>query len=297
MIKLSPALDGLRQASTHRFSSLFRIERTDGITFLFTDHDSPIIFNYLSATNDALHPGSPISGTDETYSPVSATNSTAVQKQAGLQEHNVDVSAVITSDLITDDDMRAGKYRNARVVEMCVDWKYPYAGYFYQNVFWIMNTTFDRETWKAQVSGTPVWFHKEIGHVYSHSCRWTLGDSDCQVDLAAFTSTGTVSALVDIRNFVVTGITATDHYYLDGTLTWLTGDNTGDTYDLEDNLSTNLTTQLNAYFPIQIGDTFTIIAGCDRLKGTCTTKFSNLLRYGGHPFLAGSDALLRAALV
>lgn len=296
MLNLPMELDQLRQSPVHRFAQLWRIERADGTNFLFTDHDAPITFNYQKSLNWRQNPGTDIAGADEAYLPTDSVSTTALQKQSGMQDHNVDVQAVITSDLITEDDLRAGKYRNARVVAMVIDWRYPYAGYFTHNVFWILQATYTRETWHAQVSATPIRFRKEIGHIISHECRWDLGDSNCQKDLTSFTWTGTVTVVTDQRTFVATGQSATDHMFEEGILTWNTGNNAGVQSDVFDNVGATVQLQLNAYRPILVGDTFTIVAGCDKLKGTCVGKFNNFPRFGGFPFVPGNDAIIRGSL-
>ena len=43
----------------------------------------------------------------------------------------------------------------------------------------------------------------------------------------------------------------------------------------------------------QVADTFNIIAGCDKLAATCKTKFSNMVNFGGFPFIPGNDKMIR----
>ena len=35
-----------------------------------------------------------------------------------------------------------------------------------------------------------------------------------------------------------------------------------------------------------------MIAGCDKVAATCRVKFSNLLNFGGFPFVPGIDTLM-----
>jgi uncharacterized phage protein (TIGR02218 family) len=41
----------------------------------------------------------------------------------------------------------------------------------------------------------------------------------------------------------------------------------------------------------QVGDTFTLTAGCDHRKDTCKNKFNNLVNFRGEPFVPGQDIL------
>ena len=46
---------------------------------------------------------------------------------------------------------------------------------------------------------------------------------------------------------------------------------------------------------IQVGDTFDIIAGCDKTRETCQSKFSNIINFRGEPDVPGVDKLLTTA--
>ena len=70
--RLKEELKGLLSERTHRFATLWRIERTDGVVFRFTDHDSAIVFKY--------------STTDETYVPAGGFVASARERQAGVKD-------------------------------------------------------------------------------------------------------------------------------------------------------------------------------------------------------------------
>ena len=45
---------------------------------------------------------------------------------------------------------------------------------------------------------------------------------------------------------------------------------------------------------IEVGDTFEIEAGCDKLKATCKDKFANLVNFRGHGvFTPGTTEILK----
>jgi len=273
------------------------LERVDGVTLLFTDHDCPITFNYTHALAEALAPGNVgnAAGTDEIYSPVDSFAGTARQMQTGLKDANVEMTGVVlSSGLITEADLFAGRYRSARVIEMLVDSRFPYAGYLTHAQYFIAQTTYTREFWKAQMSGVTAWGNKAAGNVYSVSCRFQLYDPNtCGVDPTGHTATGTVTIVTDRQTFNAGGLNPTPNAYRSGHLTWLTGFNRGITYEVKSSSGSLLTTQLGTPFDIGVGDTFTITEGCDHLRGTCSGTFANLNRFGGYPFLPGNDVMLR----
>jgi len=44
---------------------------------------------------------------------------------------------------------------------------------------------------------------------------------------------------------------------------------------------------------LQVGDTYSVYAGCDKLFSTCKTKFSNGVNFRGEPHIPGIDEALR----
>ena len=44
---------------------------------------------------------------------------------------------------------------------------------------------------------------------------------------------------------------------------------------------------------VQVGDTFTVTAGCDKSFGTCKTKFSNGDNFRGFPHIPGRDEIMK----
>src|ERR1700674_3593394 len=141
-------------------------------------------------------------------------------------------------------------------------------------------------------------------------CRYDLGDSGCTQNLTNYTCTGAQALSVASQHEFTTNLATftvnltpsttgapTDNYFRGGKFTWLTGNNAGFKTECETNTAAGGDIQLIAdmYFPIQVGDTFTIIAGCNHLHktgvgvygGDCAIKFGNVINYGGEDELPG----------
>ena len=41
--------------------------------------------------------------------------------------------------------------------------------------------------------------------------------------------------------------------------------------------------------PIQVGDAYSVYAGCDKLLASCKTKFNNVINFRGFPHVPGPD--------
>lgn len=273
-ISLSAPLESLRQGKSLRFASCWKLERSDGTIYYFTNHDKKITFD----------------GHD--YTPAGGFNASARQKNTELSDDNMSIAGMISSGAITEDDLRAGRYRNTKITEYLVDWKYPWLGAFMTSSYWIMNPVFTGEVWNAELQGVTRWLAPKVGDVYGRQCRHELGDTSCGIVLSGIKESGTVSVInIERQDFDATGLsTATTDYFNYGKLTWTSGNNNGLSFDVKDYTGgDNILLQLLTPFDIEVGDTFDIYPGCDKLKETCNTKFSNIVNYGGFPFIPGTD--------
>lgn len=122
--------------------------------------------------------------------------------------------------------------------------------------------------------------------LFQPSCRWSLYDSGCTLSKGAFTTTKTVasgSTALTIKS----NATQANGYYDLGTIAFLTGPNTGVSATVKQYLNASGTFMLHTPLPNTpgTGDTFSASAGCDKLRSTCSGKFSNLINFGGMPFI------------
>jgi len=259
--------------------TLWTITRKDGVVLRFTDHDAPLVVG------------------GQTFAPAAADVS-ALQKQGDLSGQNREFKGGLTSDLITHDDLAAGRYRGATVVEQIVDWMYPWAGEFGRAEYDVTETTHTGELWSAQIDGLSVRLSRNFGRVYTRDCDALLGDARCQKDLTAFTYTAKAigSIVTDRLEFGTNLSTAlADGWFASGKLTWLTGANAGLVCDVQDSVGATgrIKLELAAPFAVEVGDTFTIIAGCNGNFTTCGSKFSNTINFQGQPHQPGVNEVLK----
>lgn len=123
--------------------------------------------------------------------------------------------------------------------------------------------------------------------VYQPNCRHVLGDSRCTIDLSTYAVTGTVSASPSPTSTVfATNLAAADAYYGLGKIKFTSGANAGLWRTVKSYThSTGLVTTIIGFpSPPAVGDAFTIYPGCDLTSGTCTTRFANLIHFGGEEF-------------
>ena len=131
--------------------------------------------------------------------------------------------------------------------------------------------------------------------LYGAACGHSFGDAMCGYDRVAGknalgTSTGngqaTITAAAGTTQSLITGMATVPTIYNEGTVTGATGANAGYSRTIA-NLGNGAQVGLfKAFlFPIAVGDTFTLLPGCDHTTATCSAKFQNLLRFGGFPYI------------
>lgn len=271
-------LQSLTIGGVHRFATCFEITRTDATVFRFTDHDVPLVVD------------------GETYSPAGGPAASARESEEGLTPQNLEAFGFLDDDSITANDLIAGRFRAATVIEFTVDWMYPWLGKYDERHYDVRETVHSAETWRAECEGLRTRLRQIVGWTYELDCRWRkLGDENCTVNLAALTVTAEVVGITTSRKVFTTTIPTgnEDNYYEDGELTWTSGLNAGlvsevKSYVEEDGL---LTLYLATPFDIAATDEFTLTPGCDRQFETCKNKFDNVLNFGGHPDIPGNDDL------
>ncbi|MGO9641320.1 MAG: DUF2163 domain-containing protein [Candidatus Acidiferrales bacterium] len=118
-------------------------------------------------------------------------------------------------------------------------------------------------------------------HVYQPGCPWQFCGPGCELNPASFTTTGTVEAGSGTIS-LNTSLTAIDHAYDQGVITFTSGVNNGITRTIRFYL--NAGGQVVLFLPLPnvpaVGDTFSALLGCARTQAACTAH-GNLSHYGG----------------
>jgi uncharacterized phage protein (TIGR02218 family) len=130
--------------------------------------------------------------------------------------------------------------------------------------------------------------------LYGAGCTHIFGDAMCGFNrttgrnaLGGSTGAGaiTIAALSSSTQAVIdfSGTIAT--WFNGGTITGLTGANAGYSRNVTWAIGSQIGVIKAWLYPVGIGDTFTVLAGCDHTTATCNGTFNNLLRFGGFPYI------------
>jgi uncharacterized phage protein (TIGR02218 family) len=268
-----------------RWAQTWVITRSDGQVFRFTTLDVDLTWRgYTYLTCGGLSP-------------------TASEDTVGLAETgSVEVNAIINSSHIKDEELLAGWFEGATVEAWNVPWESgstdaPFR-VFYGEIGKIEKGSVG---FKADiVSQAAIAQQRNMLDVYSPSCRHQLGDSLCTVNTGALSVSGTVTSvtvpttpgLSRKRVVIDSGRSEDNDYFAFGVLTWTTGENAGQSHQVESFSGSTITLWDACAYRIEVGDQYTLIPGCDKKGDTCKNKFSNYVNFGGFPTIPGKDELL-----
>ena len=136
--------------------------------------------------------------------------------------------------------------------------------------------------------------------LYQASCGHVFGDAMCGYDRAAGKNAtgdatgngaGTLTAASGTNQGLINAGAGVAAVYNQGTIIGATGANTGYSRTIA-NLGDGSRIGLFKpfLFPIAVGDTFTVLPGCDHTTSACQNLFDNLARYGGFPYIPPPEA-------
>jgi uncharacterized phage protein (TIGR02218 family) len=273
-------LDAHLATGTTGVCRCWRVTRTDGMRFGFTDHDRALAFD------------------GATFRPESGLSAAALSQTTGLSVDNTEAVGALSDDAITEADIVAGRYDGAEVEAWLVQWEAP-ENRVLQFRGSLGELTRAGGAFIAELRGLSERMNMPTGRVYQRGCSAVLGDGACRVDLTnpGYVVDAEVLAVDSARVFWIKLPEAFEPRWfergtcrvLDGAAAGLSGAIKIDRID-RDLRRVELWDGLRT--PIALGDRLRLTAGCDKRLETCRLKFANLLNFRGFPDLPGDDWLV-----
>ena len=256
----------------------WRITRTDGVELGLTDHDEAVTFGgtFFEARGGA--------------------DGTALRQTAGLGADDAEVSGVLSSDLVTDADLTAGRYDGARVELWRVDWAAPEARARLR-VGTLGEVRRAGGAWTAEFRSLKHALGREAGRLFGRTCDAEVGDARCGVDLKgpAFAAEAVVAGGTES----VLTVTGTDGHeaglFAGGVCHVLDGPLAGLSRPVREHAGAPGGASVALWRPLPAapaaGTRLKLTAGCDKRFETCRARFGNGLNFRGQPHMPGNDVL------
>ncbi|UOM36778.1 DUF2163 domain-containing protein [Acuticoccus sp. I52.16.1] len=283
MKALSSELQAHLDEGTTTLAWCWRIARSDGKTFGFTDHDRTLTFG----------------GTD--FEPESGLTASEIRSGSDLAVDAQDAEGVLISDWITETDILDGRWDNAAVEVWRANWADVSQRVMMRRGS-IGQIRRGRLAFVAEVRSLAHVLGQTVGRTYQATCDVVLGDARCMVDpdADAYRGSGAVVDRLRDRAFTASGIGAFEAgWFVQGTLEWTSGANDGRHAEiLAHDVTEGLVTITLLEAPVRgiaEGDVFVIRAGCDKHVATCVAKFANVANFRGFPHIPGQDTVIRYA--
>jgi len=256
----------------------WRVSLRDGTVLGFTDHDQAL----------------EVDGTE--FAPESGFSASEARKSEGLGVDGMDVEGALSSARITERDILDGRYDGAAVETLIVNWREP-SQFAVIGRATIAKITRADDRFVAELESLGRGLDLPGGRQIKRSCDAELGDARCGVSLAGleFTGTGEVVSFNGHDRLVVAGLDGyAQGWFANGVLTWTSGANSGHSERVIDFRFEAVGPTLVIWPSLsslpQTGDTFSIVAGCDKRFVTCKAKFDNAVNFRGFPHLPGNDS-------
>ncbi len=240
----------------------WKVTLANGSVLGFTDHDRALAFD----------------GVD--YEPESGFTASEFAQHSGLSVDTMEVDGALSSSAIDPDDLMLGVWDNARVDVTLVNWADVSQRLLLRRTSIGEVSRLGTLGFKAELRGLAHQLDQETGRTYQRQCDVKqLGDARCKVNTASsfYRGSGTVTAVDDDRIIYASGLASFPAtWFTFGTLTWTSGANDGVIAEIRAHGLTGSTAAITLWrrtaLPVAVGNTFAIVAGCDRTFDMCLAQ-------------------------
>ncbi len=145
----------------------WKLSRGDGLVLGFTDHDNDL-------TIDGI-----------VYQAASGFSPADIDNRLGFALDNASVQGLLSSDIITEADIAAGKYDGAMVEMSRVNWMNPAQN----GLIWkgkLGDITMHDGHFEAELVGQAAILERATGRVFARNCDASFGDIRCGLDAGDF---------------------------------------------------------------------------------------------------------------
>jgi uncharacterized phage protein (TIGR02218 family) len=253
----------------------WRLDRRDGVALGFTTHDRDLLVGSLL------------------YRAAPGMLPSAVSVSDGLNADSVDVKGALTSDAITAADLKAGRWDGAGVTIFMTDWTAPDAERLHIVRGQLGEISLAGRGFQAELNGPTAVLDRPVVEQTSPTCRATLGDKRCRVDMAGRVRRARVVSVESDGRLKLDQAEPTANAFAFGRLRWISGANSGLSAQIRSSEMDLVTLREEPSFSIAAGDLVEISEGCDRRFDTCVARFANAANFRGEPHLPGIDLLTR----
>lgn len=278
MKSISTALSNHLDQEVTTLATCWKVVRRDGKEFYFTDHDRDLTID------------------GNVYEAESSYDRTAIKSSGDFSVDNLDVTGILDSEKISDQELRAGLFNRADVYIFVVNWASPTQGILRVRRGWFGEITLSGNgMFQTEIRGLAQALSHNWIEVYTAECRADFCDARCKLILADYEIDATVDVDSTTRDklVLVSGFTPPTQGLDYGTVRFLDGENAGRTVEIigYDAATRTVTLFEGVSYPIVAGTTLKVAPGCDRSLERCKF-YSNVVNRRAEDYVPGNDELM-----
>lgn len=252
---------------------LVLVRRDDGVELGFTTHNRDIEVGGV------------------TYRAKSAFEPSRMETSTGLSVDNQEIVGVLESDAISEDDIAAKLYDDARVSVAIVDWSEPSEVGVLVTYVCGQITTDSEGRYRMELDGLQEPLQRPQGLFVKPTCRHRFGGPGCGKDVESFRAYATVADTDGGRAILASSLGQAPGYFTRGVLRWEDGPNAGRSCEVASHGSGGaLTLWLDFSRAIAVGHAFSVTPGCPLTFDGCK-GWGNAENFGGFPHVQGLNSV------
>ncbi|MDR1425790.1 MAG: DUF2163 domain-containing protein [Rickettsiales bacterium] len=196
--------------------------------------------------------------------------------------------AILDNVGVDREDIIAGKFDGAAIEVFMTVREHPEYGKIVIISGFVGSIKIYGEKIYFNIVGVMGVLEKTIGNIYSPLCRVGFCSKKCSLDLQSYTFTGTISSLVSETEFHTdsgTISTKVEDYFKYGLVRFIDGPSAGSSMEVKQSYGGNIVLAMSVAKGMEVGNQFTVVAGCDKKFSSCIERFQNAINFRGEPNL------------
>ncbi|MDR1494751.1 MAG: DUF2163 domain-containing protein [Rickettsiales bacterium] len=205
-----------------------------------------------------------------------------------MTSSNTSVIAILNSVGVDRREIFSGKFDGASIDIFIVNQKHLEYGKITVTSGFIDFIKISGEQIYFNVAGISSVLEKTLGSIYSPLCRAKFCDSKCSLNILNYTFYGEIEALVSEVEFHTNSeavVTKTDDYFRYGLVKFIDGPSSGISVEIKQSRTGNIVLGTSLMDGMEVGNQFSIVAGCSKKFSSCVDKFQNAINFRGEPNL------------
>ncbi len=276
MVGLGEALQAHLDSGATTLCRCWLVTRRDDVVYGFTDHDMDLTFDGV------------------TFAAGTGLTAKGLAQSTGLSVDNSEALGALSSTMVRESDIDAGRFDSAEVTAWLVNW----ADISQRQLLFRGTLGEIRRSggaFEAELRGLTEALNQPQGRVFQKPCTAVLGGQGCGSDTTQPGYSAEVAVTrsdSDVFGFdVMSGYAQS--WFTHGRLTVLSGAAAGLWSAIKRDDSDTEGRKITLWQPIRgdvaVGDLVRLTAGCDKTMTQCRLKFNNLLNFQGFPDIPGED--------